>query len=72
MNTAVTMQSYVKQFLDERRRLGFASRSMGYALASFARYIDGLERKGRSPSRSWPLGAPAKNAAMIRLLGRGD
>jgi integrase len=38
MNTAVTMQSYAEQFLDERRGLGFASRSMGYALASFARY----------------------------------
>jgi hypothetical protein len=36
------MQSYVAQFLEERRRLGFASRSMGHALRSFARYIDGL------------------------------
>ncbi len=46
MNTAVTMQSYARQFLDERRGLGFASRSMGYALASFARYIDGLGTDG--------------------------
>ena len=46
MNTAVTMQSYAKQFLDERRGLGFASRSVGYALASFARSIDGLGTEG--------------------------
>jgi len=45
MSTATTMQSYAEQFLGERRRLGFASRSMGYALRSFARYVDdpGLE-----------------------------
>jgi integrase len=42
MNTIATLQSYVEQFLNERRRLGFGSRSMGYALASFACYIDGL------------------------------
>lgn len=46
MKTATAMQTYVTQFLAERRRLGFASRSMGYALGNFARYIDGLETAG--------------------------
>jgi integrase len=46
MNTATTLQSYAEQFLDERRRLGFTSRRMGYALASFARYVDGLGING--------------------------
>jgi integrase len=46
MKTATALQTYVAQFLDERRRLGFASRSMGYALGSFARYSDGLETQG--------------------------
>ena len=46
MKTASVLQTYVAQFLDERRRLGFASRSMGYALGSFARYIDSLETQG--------------------------
>ena len=35
-----TMQSYTEQFLDERRRLGYESRTMGYALRSFARHVD--------------------------------
>jgi integrase len=46
MNAVARMQAYAAQFLDERRRLGFASRSMGYALGSFARYIDGLGTPG--------------------------
>ena len=46
MNTAVTMQSYAKQFLDERRRLGYDSRTMGYALRSFAHHVDGLGVEG--------------------------
>lgn len=46
MKTATALQTYVAQFLDERRRLGFASRSMGYALGSFARYSDRLETQG--------------------------
>jgi hypothetical protein len=29
MSAATTMQSFVEEFLAERRRLGFASRSMG-------------------------------------------
>ena len=46
MSTATTMQTFVEQFLKERHRLGFASRSMGYALGSFAAYVDGLEITG--------------------------
>ena len=46
MKTATALQTYVAHFLDERRRLGFASRSMGYALGSFARYSDRLETQG--------------------------
>ncbi len=40
MNTATTMQSFVEQFLEERRRLGFAARSTGCTLRSFAAYVD--------------------------------
>jgi integrase len=40
MSTTTTMQSFVEQFLDERHRLGFASRPMRYALRSFATYVD--------------------------------
>ncbi|EGV17710.1 tyrosine-type recombinase/integrase [Thiocapsa marina] len=46
MKTATALQTYVAQFLDERRRLGLASRSMRYALGSFARDIDRLETQG--------------------------
>lgn len=40
-----TIQSHVETYLSERRRLGFALRSPGYALRSFARYADGLDQK---------------------------
>jgi integrase len=46
MSTATTMQSFVEGFLEERHRLGFASRSMDYALRSFATHVDGLELTG--------------------------
>jgi len=46
MNTATTLQSFVEAFLAERHRLGFASRSMGHALRSFAAYVDGLQLTG--------------------------
>ena len=49
MKTATALQTYVAQFLDERRRLGFASRSMGYALGSFARYIPRCQDGSRLP-----------------------
>lgn len=46
MSTATTLQSYVEQFLSERRRLGFGSHKMGSALANFARYVEALELEG--------------------------
>jgi hypothetical protein len=46
MKSASAMQTYVADFLAERRRLGFALRSMGSALGNFARYIDDLETPG--------------------------
>ncbi|MEJ2326108.1 MAG: tyrosine-type recombinase/integrase [Chromatiaceae bacterium] len=46
MSTATTMQSFVEEFLAERCRLGFASHSMGYALRSFAAYVDALQITG--------------------------
>jgi hypothetical protein len=55
MSTATTMQSFVDEFLAERRRLGFASRSMGYALRSFAAYVDALQITG--PLRLEVMGA---------------
>jgi integrase len=42
MNKPRAMQSYVEQYLRERRRLGFQLRSPGHALRSFARYVDAL------------------------------
>ena len=44
MSTATTLQPFVEAFLEERHRLGFASRSMGYALRSFAAYVDDLDK----------------------------
>ena len=46
MNTSVTMQSYAENYLEEHRRLGYGSRTTGYALRSFARYVDGLDLEG--------------------------
>ncbi len=43
MSTATTMQPFVEAFLEERHCLGFDSRSMCYALCSFAAYVDGLQ-----------------------------
>ncbi|MGC1952047.1 MAG: tyrosine-type recombinase/integrase [Gammaproteobacteria bacterium] len=40
MKTQATMQTRVNDYLDERRRLGFALIKTGRTLASFARYVD--------------------------------
>lgn len=40
--TSTTMQSHADSYLSERRRLGFVLRSQGYAIKSFARYVDDL------------------------------
>ena len=42
----VTMRVHAENYLSERRRLGFGLRSTGYALSSFARYVDGLGDRG--------------------------
>jgi len=46
MNAAVTMKTRVKDYLAERRRLGYHLRSTASALRSFACYVDGLELTG--------------------------
>ena len=51
MNSTVTLQSRVEDYLAERRRLGYRLRTTAGALRSFARYVDALELDaGRSPS----------------------
>ena len=42
MNTSITMTTHAENYLSERRRLGFGLRNPGYAVLSFARYIDAL------------------------------
>jgi len=42
MNTTITMTTHAENYLSERRRLGFGLRSPGYAIISFAHYIDAL------------------------------
>jgi integrase len=46
MNACITMQSHAEHYLDERRRLGYDTRTTGYALRSFARYVDDLDLDG--------------------------
>jgi integrase len=46
MSPPTTMQSHAENYLSERRRLGFGLRSTGYAVRSFARYVDGLGHQG--------------------------
>ncbi len=42
MSTHITLQTHAANYLSERRRLGFALRSPGYSVTSFARYVDAL------------------------------
>lgn len=42
MNTSITMTTHAENYLSERRQLGFGLRNPGYAILSFARYIDAL------------------------------
>jgi integrase len=42
----ITMQSRAEQYLRQRRQLGFALRSPGYAVKSFAKYVDRLGHRG--------------------------
>ncbi len=42
MNIHITMETHAENYLNERRQLGFGLRTLGYAVISFARYIDAL------------------------------
>jgi len=42
MNMHITMKTHAENYLNERRQLGFGLRNPGYAVISFARYIDAL------------------------------
>ena len=44
--STTTMQSHAENYLNERRQLGFGLRSTGYAVRSFARYVDNLGPRG--------------------------
>jgi integrase len=77
MNTAITMQSHAENYLDERRRFGYRLRSPGYALRSFARYVDGLGLDGAltvEVMAEWARRAkthgdnPATRARRLKLL----
>lgn len=46
MSQPMNLRARVRQYLRERRRLGFQLRSMGYALRSFAHHVDKLENPG--------------------------
>lgn len=46
MSARVKLETRVNDFLAERRRLGFELTCMGFALRSFARYIDALGHRG--------------------------
>jgi len=42
MNMHISMETHAENYLNERRQLGFCLRNPGYAVISFARYIDAL------------------------------
>jgi integrase len=46
MSRPLNLRTRVRQYLRERRRLGFELRSMGHALHSFASYVDKLPTSG--------------------------
>ena len=46
MSQPLNLRARVRQYLRERRRLGFQLRSMGHALHSFALHVDKLESPG--------------------------
>jgi len=65
MNKSVTMQTHAENYLAERRRLGYGLCATGYALRSFARYVDGLELEG-------PLTIEVMAAWARRVKTNGD
>lgn len=46
MSPSLNLRPRVRQYLRDRRRLGFELRSMGHALTSFAQYIDQHQQPG--------------------------
>jgi integrase len=46
MSARTAIQTHAENYLAERRRLGFSLRSLGNAIRSFARYVDGLNHRG--------------------------
>lgn len=46
MSARITLQARIKQYLAERRRLGFELDTMGHALARFARYVTEVGHRG--------------------------
>src|SRR5258705_11223323 len=46
MSQPTNLRARVRQYLCERRRLGFQLRSMGYALRSFAHHVDKVVNPG--------------------------
>ena len=46
MNAHISLQARVSDYLAERRRLGFELRTMGLALANFARYVASVHHRG--------------------------
>jgi integrase/recombinase XerD len=47
MSARISLQTRIEQYLAERRKLGFALKSMGHGLPSFARYLPALRITGR-------------------------
>ena len=45
MKTHISMQTYAKNYLDERRGLGFILKSPGYSIKEFAHYVDSFDCK---------------------------
>ena len=66
MSARVSLQARVEQYLAERRKLGFALRSMGHGLPSFARYV--AETAHHGPLTVDLMAAWARQAK----AGRGD
>jgi len=66
MSAQVSLQARVEQYLGERRRLGFELSTMGYGLASFARYVAKAGHRG--PLTVDLMAAWARQAK----AGRGD
>ena len=65
MNTTIPLLSRAEDYLAERRQLGYALRSSGYAIKSFARYVDDVGHEG-------PLTAELMATWARRISGNRD